>query len=101
MTPDSVEYYTVEELHTEFNITFTEDGWYQRGKDIVLITRDGDKLCAMFWNDRDPRPGWRKALSLPFYKIEGGDLINKEEGWLPPMDEGELKPKQSDGSSPI
>lgn len=104
MTPDYVLFHTPEELHEELGITFTEEGWYKKGNDILLAVREGfyqkgnektesrpGLLRVMVWNDRDPRTDWRRCLSLPLFMIDGADMVHKEEPWLPPLDTDELK----------
>lgn len=74
-------YQNVQAILADLNIKCHKSGWYRKGDDYVLIVPDStedrpNQLCVSIWNNQDPRPFWRKALALPEFKLEGGDVLN-------------------------
>ncbi len=90
MTPDFTTFVAPQKMMDEVGIKFMGVGWYQKGKDWLLVTRvDSTTIRIMVWNDRDPRKLWKQAVEMPTYHCEGGDVINAPEPWMPPFDDNE------------
>lgn len=82
MFPNYTLYYdNPSQLMNELHIVYESEGWYKKGQDFVLVTKDGspnlpDRLCAAIWDNHDPRQKWVKVLKLPLHVLKGGDVLN-------------------------